>query len=167
MNVDNNISGYAAIFYNSLMPLNGHGDFKLRYGTMGKTYMIDSPYWKNAVRIIIDHGAILVKGVNKNSKDDFLEEKSQCHAYINMPMQLLLAFVNGQASIFRVILFWLRGHIKLRGYFYIVGLLTLFNFFRRNRCDSGTRTRPGGRPEAGIPLIASGSFRGASPPAGC
>jgi hypothetical protein len=129
MKVDNDICGYAAMFYNALMPLNDIRDFQIRYGTMSKSYMIDSTYWGNAARIIIDHGAILVKGVSKDDEDAFLEEKSQCHAYINMPMQLLLAFVNRQFGIFRVILFWLRGRVKLRGYFNLIGLLALFNFY--------------------------------------
>lgn len=93
--------------------------------------MLDSPYWKNAVRIIIDNGVILVKGVSKDTEDAFLEEKSRCQACINMPMQLLLAFVNGQAGIFTVILCWLRGNVGLRGYFNLIGLLGLFNFYIR------------------------------------
>lgn len=128
---DNTISGYAAIFYNALMPLNDLKDFRLQYGNVSKSYMMDSPYWRNAVRIIIDHGAILVKGVSKDDKGAFLEEKSRCHGYINMPMQLLLAFVNGQASIFRVILCWLRGSVRLRGYYNLLGLLRLFIFYIR------------------------------------
>ena len=128
---DTIISGYAAIFYNSLMPLNGFKDFQERYGNVSKSYMMDSPYWRNAVRIIIDHGVILVQGVPKDKEVAFLKEKSRCHGYINMPMQLLLAFVNGQACIFRVILCWLRGSVRLRGYCNLMGLLRLFNFYIR------------------------------------
>jgi hypothetical protein len=128
----NTISGYAAIFYNALMPLNDLADFKIKFGNMNKRYMIDSPYWKNAVRIIIAHGTLLVEGVCKTEEGIFLEERSQCDAYINMPMNLLLAFSSGQTGIFTVALRWLLGSVEVKGHFYLFGLLVLFKYFHKS-----------------------------------
>jgi hypothetical protein len=128
----NKISGYAAIFYNALMPLNDLADFKIKFGNINKRYMIDSPYWGSAVRIIIVHGTLLVEGVNKANKIIFLEERSQCDAYINMPMYLLLTFAGGQAGIISVALRWLTGSVKVKGYLYLFGLLRLFNYFHKS-----------------------------------
>ena len=112
------------------MPLNDLADFKIKFGNINKCYMIDSPYWGCAVRISIFHGTLLVEGVSKTSKGIFLEERSQCDAYINMPMNLLLAFTGGQAGIFSVALPWLMGSVKVKGYVYLFGLLALFDFFK-------------------------------------
>jgi hypothetical protein len=126
----NAISGFAAIFYNVLMPLNDLADFKMKFRAVDKSYMIDSPYWGSAVRIIIAHGALYVEGVSKTTKSKFLEERSRCDAYINMPMCLLLAFVNGQAGIFSVALRWLQGSVEVKGHFYLFSLRALFDFFK-------------------------------------
>jgi hypothetical protein len=130
--MNNNISGFAAIFYNALMPLNDLADFKIRFGNTNKRYMIDSPYWISAARISIDHGTLLVEGVCKTSEGIFLEERSQCDAYINMPMNLLLAFAGGQAGIFAVALRWLLGSVEVKGHFSLFGLLILFKFFHKS-----------------------------------
>jgi hypothetical protein len=132
MKIENNISGYAAIFYNALMPLNDREDFKMQYGAINKSYMIDSPYWEQAVNIIINHGEILVKGVSKVTEDRFLKEKSTCNAYISMPMQLLLAFVNKQLGIFNMASHWLMRNIEMRGHIQLFGLLRLFYFFKKS-----------------------------------
>jgi hypothetical protein len=132
MGMNNNISGYATIFYNALMPLNDLADFKLIFVNINKRYMIDSPYWSCAVRIIIAHGTLLVEGVSKNIKGIFLEERLQCDAYINMPMNLMLAFVNGQAGIFNVALSWLLGRVEVKGHLYLFGLHMLFKFFHKS-----------------------------------
>ncbi len=118
------------IFYHALMPLNDLADFKMKFGTADKSYMIDSPYWRSAVRIIIAHGTLLVEGVSKITKNTFLEERSQCDAYINMPMNLLLTFVNGQAGMFSVAFRWLLGSVEVKGHLYLLGLLKLFDLFK-------------------------------------
>jgi hypothetical protein len=131
MRTNNNAcTGYAVIFYNALMPLNDLADFKIKFGNINKSYMIDSPYWGSAARIIIAHGTLLVEGVCKTEKGIFLKERSQCNAYINMPMYLLLMFASGQAGIFSVALRWLLGRVEVKGYFYLFGLLALFEFFK-------------------------------------
>jgi hypothetical protein len=127
----NNISGFAVIFYNALLPLNDLADFKIKFGNINTRYMIDSPFWGSAVRIIIAHGTLHVEGVAKTTKRVFLEEKSKCDAYINMPMNLLLAFASGQIGIFVVGLHWLTGSVEVRGHFYVFGLLRLFDFFKK------------------------------------
>ena len=127
--LENSMSGYALLFYNALMPLNELGGFKKRFNAVYRRYMIDSPYWRNAVSIIIDHGTILVKGISKAEEYFFMEEKSRSHGYINMPMQLLLAFVNGQAGILTVAVCWLRGSVAMKGCLGLLGLLALFNFY--------------------------------------
>jgi hypothetical protein len=127
----NIISGYAAIFYNALMPLNDLADFKKKFGNINKRYMIDSPYWSSAAKIVIAHGTLRVDGVSKTPKKIFLEERSQCDAYINMPMNLLLAFASGQTGFFTVALHWLLGSVEVKGHIYLFGLLMLFEFFHK------------------------------------
>jgi hypothetical protein len=132
MGMNNNISGFAAIFYSALMPLNDLADFKIKFGNINKCYMIDSPYWRSAVKIIIAHGTLLVEGVSKTTKGILPEERSQCDAYIKMPMNLLLTFTCGQAGIFSVALRWLLGSVEVKGHFYLFGLLKLFDFFKKS-----------------------------------
>lgn len=117
------------IFYSALMPLNDRADFKKKFGNNHKRYLIDSPYWGSAVGIIIAHGTLLVEGVSKTENEVFREIRSQYDAYIHMPMDLILAFVNGQAGIVNVAARWLLGSVEVKGHFYLFGLLALFKFF--------------------------------------
>lgn len=119
------------MFYNALMPLNDQADFKTKFAAVERSYMIDSPYWGCAARITVTQGTLLVEGVSKTGLGLFLEEQSRCDAYINMPLYLLLTFVNGQAGIYSVAIQWLMGRVEVKGYIYLFGLLALFGYFKR------------------------------------
>jgi hypothetical protein len=129
---NNTCSGYAAIFYNALMPLNDRADFKMKFRAVDKSYMIDSPYWGCAVRITVNHGNLIMEEVSKTARSLFLEERLGCNAYIKMPMNILLAFASGQIGIFAVAVRWLMGSVEVRGHFNLFGLLVLFKFFQKS-----------------------------------
>ncbi len=95
--------------------------------------MIDSPYWRSAAEIIICRGTLMVRAVDKNPHEAFLEEKRRCNSYIGMPMSSLLPFVTGQLSPLGVALQWLTGKITIEGIVHAVVLLRLFLIFKKSR----------------------------------
>ncbi len=123
--------GFAAIFHHALMPLNEKPCFMKRFGGIKRQYLVDSPFWKNAVRIRISAGRITVDSAGKDLKGDFMQEISGSHVYINMPLNLLLTFANRQVSILTLAKNWFQGKVIIRGYLYIFELYKLFACYKQ------------------------------------
>lgn len=135
--------GYAGMIINLLAPLRGLDSFKRLSGGMRKRFMIDSPYWRSAVMIVIDDGRLGLEEVAKSPQGGFITMVAGCDAFVEIPMPLLMAFVMGRTGIVRMSLHLLSGRIKAKGVLQLIHLLRIFLAWRSGM--SAMALRPGAR----------------------
>jgi hypothetical protein len=112
---DNRIRGFAAIINNVVTPLNNNNQFKEKFKTVQVKILLNAPNMNFAALIIIDCGEIKVKSIPNKPKEKLTKKQVGWDGLLEMNSQTFIAISMDRMSLFRVVIKWIKGEIKMRG----------------------------------------------------
>jgi hypothetical protein len=125
---DNRIRGFAAIINNVVSPLNNNNQFKEKFKSVHVKILLNAPNVNFAALIIIDHGEITVKSIPNKPRENLTKEQVGWDGFVEMNSQSFIAISMDRLPLFKVVIKWIRGEIKMRGIRKLLYLLKAFKY---------------------------------------
>jgi hypothetical protein len=125
---ENNLTGYARIIGNALMPLNQHDVFRKKYSNCHKQFILDSPHWVSAALIVVHHGRLSVDGIGKEPADEFRRMIDDSDAYLEMSTYDFLAFAMKRLTLIGLLRRWLNHNMRIKRPLRLLTLYRIYHF---------------------------------------
>jgi hypothetical protein len=124
---ENILMGYASIVSSLLWPLNENKRFKKVFKRKQIKILMNCPTWAYAALVVIDKGTLRVEGVENKPSQRIDKRELGWHVYFETNTVLYSDILAKRKSLKDVTNHWINGEIKVKGVFYIIDLIRLFN----------------------------------------
>ena len=129
--INSNARGFAGLIKNIMEPLNQNQEFKKKFKTLKKKFLINASNLNHAALITIDEGSLRVESIPNKPESNLKKKFIGWNGFISMDSQIFLALAMDKITIFNIIAKWLVRKVKMKGILNLLALLKIFELLKK------------------------------------
>jgi hypothetical protein len=129
--INPNAREFAGLIKNIMEPLNQNQEFKKKFKTLKKKFLINASNLNHAALITIDEGSIRVESIPNKPESNLKKKFIGWNGFISMDSQIFLALAMDRITIFNIIAKWLVRKVKMKGILNLLALLKIFELLKK------------------------------------
>jgi len=129
--VDPKARGFAGLIKSIMEPLNENLEFKEKFKTLDRKFLINASNLNHAAFISVNHGVLKVESVPNKPESNLKKKMIGWDGYLSMDSQIFLALAMNRISIVGIGIKWLLRKVKMRGILKLLSLLSIFEFLKK------------------------------------
>ncbi len=122
--------GFAGLIKKIMDPLNQNQEFKQKFKTLKKKFLINASNLNHAALITIDEGSLRVESIPNKPESNLKKKIIGWNGFISMDSQIFLALAMDKITIFSIIAKWLVRKVKMKGILNLLALLKIFEHLK-------------------------------------
>ncbi|MFX0020228.1 MAG: hypothetical protein ACFFBT_12920 [Promethearchaeota archaeon] len=123
--------GFAGLIKNIMEALNKNQEFQTKFKNFKKKYLINASNLNHAALITIKEGHLKVESIPNKPNSNLKKKFIGWDGFISMDSQIFLALAMDRISLFKIVVKWLLGKVKMKGILNLLYLLKIFEIIKR------------------------------------